>query len=135
MAASKLVIGTHALIEAPVQFQRLQLAVIDEQHRFGVGAARRAAQPKAKTAPAGDDRHPHPALAGADRLRRPGPFGDGRNAARPPAGEHHVLRPVERERAYTLIQSQVKAGRQAFIIYPLVEQGENGRQPGSGGRA
>ncbi len=45
-----------------------------------------------------------------------------------PAGrqpiETHVLAPLERERAYTLIQSQVAEGHQAFIIYPLVEKGE-----------
>jgi ATP-dependent DNA helicase RecG len=37
----------------------------------------------------------------------------------------HVLRPVERERAYNLIRAQVEEGRQAFIIYPLVEQGDS----------
>ena len=47
----------------------------------------------------------------------------------PPGGSRsstHVLRPVERERAYNLIRSQVEQGHQAFIIYPLVEQ--NGRR-------
>jgi len=47
-----------------------------------------------------------------------------------PAGrqpiETHVLAPLERERAYTLIRSQIELGHQAFIIYPLVEQGEDG---------
>ena len=38
--------------------------------------------------------------------------------------ETHVLHPLERERAYQLISSQIEAGHQAFIIYPLVEQGE-----------
>jgi len=46
-----------------------------------------------------------------------------------PAGripiETHVVMPVERERAYQLIRSQIAEGRQAFIIYPLVEQGDN----------
>jgi ATP-dependent DNA helicase RecG len=36
----------------------------------------------------------------------------------------HVLLPRERERSYALIRSQVERGRQAFIIYPLIEQGE-----------
>jgi ATP-dependent DNA helicase RecG len=39
--------------------------------------------------------------------------------------ETHILRPVERERAFSFIQKQVEAGHQAFIIYPLVEEGEN----------
>ena len=38
--------------------------------------------------------------------------------------ETHILMPLERERGYQLIRSQVKAGYQAFIIYPLVEKGE-----------
>ena len=38
--------------------------------------------------------------------------------------ETHVLTPTERERAYTLVQGQVKSGHQAFIIYPLVEESE-----------
>jgi ATP-dependent DNA helicase RecG len=45
-----------------------------------------------------------------------------------PAGrqsiETHILYPMERERAYTLIKSQVQQGFQAFVIYPLVEQGD-----------
>jgi len=39
--------------------------------------------------------------------------------------ETYVLTPTERERAYTLVQSQVKSGHQAFIIYPLVEESED----------
>jgi ATP-dependent DNA helicase RecG len=49
-----------------------------------------------------------------------------------PAGrqpvETHVLNPLERERAYHLINTQIKEGRQAFVIYPLVEQGERGNE-------
>ncbi|MGB7876918.1 MAG: helicase-related protein, partial [Anaerolineales bacterium] len=45
-----------------------------------------------------------------------------------PAGRQpvstHVLRPQERERAYTLIRAQIESGRQAFIIYPLIEESE-----------
>ncbi len=37
----------------------------------------------------------------------------------------HILYPTERERTYTLIRAQIEAGHQAFIIYPLVEQGDN----------
>ena len=38
--------------------------------------------------------------------------------------ETHIVQPLERERAYQLIRSQVEQGHQAFIIYPLVEQSE-----------
>ena len=122
----KLVIGTHALIEAPINFQRLQLAVIDEQHRFGV--AQRAAL-------RGKGENLHLLVMTATPIPRSlalTVYGDLELSVMdemPPGRqpiETYVLRPVERERAYTLIQSQVNAGCQAFIIYPLVEQGENG---------
>jgi ATP-dependent DNA helicase RecG len=122
----QLVIGTHALIEAPISFQRLQLAVIDEQHRFGV-AQRSALRSK------GENLHllvmtatPIPrslalTVYGDLDLSVMDEMPPGRQPI-----ETFVLRPLERERAYTLIKSQLNAGNQAFIIYPLVEQGENG---------
>ncbi len=120
----KLVIGTHALIEDPVEFQQLQLVVVDEQHRFGV--AQRAAL-RAKGS------NPHLLVMTATPIPRSlalTVYGDldltvmdEMPAGRQPV-ETHVLNPVERERAYHLIHTQIKEGRQAFIIYPLVEQGE-----------
>lgn len=122
----KLVIGTHALIEAPITFQRLQLAVIDEQHRFGV-AQRATLRSKGE--------NPHLLVMTATPIPRSlalTVYGDldlsvmdEMPAGRQPV-DTYVLRPVERERAYTLITSQINEGHQAFIIYPLVEQGENG---------
>lgn len=120
----KLVIGTHALIEDPVDFQRLQLAVIDEQHRFGV-SQRSILRSKGE--------NPHLLVMTATPIPRSlaltiygdldlsvmdqMPFG------RLPV-ETHVLHPLERERAYQLVRSQIALGQQAFIIYPLVEQGD-----------
>src|SRR5512142_2649660 len=120
----KVVIGTHALIESPVQFQNLQLAVIDEQHRFGV--AQRAALRAKGT-------NPHLLVMTATPIPRSlalTVYGDLDLSVMdemPPGRQPvstHVLRPLERERAYTLIRSQVEKGHQAFIIYPMVEQGE-----------
>ncbi|MBU1660375.1 MAG: ATP-dependent DNA helicase RecG [Chloroflexi bacterium] len=122
--AIKVVIGTHALIEGPVEFADLELAVIDEQHRFGV---RQRAALRSK----GDN--PHLLVTTATPIPRSlalTVYGDldlsvidemppGRQAV-----ETHVLYPKERERAYRLIQRQVEAGQQAFIIYPLVEESE-----------
>ena len=71
----KIVIGTHAVIEGPVQFKDLQFVVIDEQHRFGVEQRKELRSKGTQSAFAGDDRDTHPALAGADSVWRPRYFG------------------------------------------------------------
>lgn len=120
----KLVVGTHALIEGPIEFQRLQLAVIDEQHRFGV-AQRSALRAKGE--------NPHLLVMTATPIPRSlslTVYGDLDLSVMDemPLGrlpiETHVLTPLERERAYAFVNSQIELGHQAFIIYPLVEQGE-----------
>lgn len=126
----KLVIGTHALLESPVQFQQLQLAVIDEQHRFGV-AQRSILRAKGS--------NPHLLVMTATPIPRSlalTVYGDLDLSVMdemPPGRQPvdtHVLHPVERERAYQLISSQVDIGFQAFIIYPLVElNSEDDEQP------
>jgi ATP-dependent DNA helicase RecG len=113
----KVVIGTHALLEDPVQFADLELAVIDEQHRFGVDQ-RAVLRSKGRT--------PHLMVMTATPIPRSLAltlYGDldlsimdEMPAGRQPVSTH-VLLPQERERAYTLIRSQIKSGRQAFIIY------------------
>jgi ATP-dependent DNA helicase RecG len=120
----KVVVGTHALIEDPIVFQDLQLAVIDEQHRFGV-EQRAALRNKGTT--------PHLLVMTATPIPRSLAltlYGDldlsvmdEMPAGRQPI-ETYVLRPQELERAFSLIRSQIKDGRQAFIIYPLVEESE-----------
>ncbi len=118
----KLLIGTHALIEDPVEFKQLQLAVIDEQHRFGV-AQRSALRAK------GDN--PHLLVMTATPIPRSLAltiYGDLDLSVMDemPAGrqsiETHIFTPLERERAYSFIRSQIRQGYQAFIIYPLVDQ-------------
>jgi ATP-dependent DNA helicase RecG len=120
----KVLIGTHALIEEPVQFSDLQLTVIDEQHRFGVGQ-RAALRNKGN--------NPHLLVMTATPIPRSlaltlyGDLNlsimDEMPAGREPVSTH-VLAPTERERAYSLIRSQIKDGRQAFIVYPLIEESE-----------
>ncbi|PWH14142.1 MAG: DNA helicase RecG [Anaerolineae bacterium] len=120
----KVLIGTHALIEAPVQFKDLQLVVIDEQHRFGV-EQRAALRRKGE--------HPHLLVMTATPIPRSLAltlYGDldlsvidEMPAGRQPVSTF-VLTPLERERAYALIRSQVQAGRQAFIVYPLIEESQ-----------
>lgn len=120
--AIKLIVGTHALIEDPVEFADLQLAIIDEQHRFGV--AQRAALRAKGT-------NPHLMVMTATPIPRSlalTVYGDLEISVideMPPGRQivdTYVLYPKERERAYSLIRRQVEAGHQAFIIYPLVEE-------------
>ncbi|MEJ5240090.1 MAG: ATP-dependent DNA helicase RecG [Anaerolineales bacterium] len=119
-----IVIGTHALIEEAVRFADLQFAVIDEQHRFGV---EQRAQLRAKGTT------PHLLVMSATPIPRSLAltlYGDldlsvldEMPVGRQPV-QTYLLRPKERERAYTLIRSQIEAGRQAFIIYPLIDESE-----------
>ncbi|MFQ5615511.1 MAG: ATP-dependent DNA helicase RecG [Anaerolineales bacterium] len=120
----KLVVGTHALIEAPVIFDDLQLVIIDEQHRFGV-------KQRAALREKGDN--PHLLVMTATPIPRSlalTVYGDLDLSVMdemPPGRQEistHILYPLERERAYTLIKREVENGRQAFIIYPLVEESE-----------
>ncbi|HZM23455.1 MAG TPA: ATP-dependent DNA helicase RecG [Anaerolineales bacterium] len=120
----KIVIGTHAVIEGPVQFADLQLAVVDEQHRFGV-------QQRAELRSKGTS--PHLVVMTATPIPRSLAltlYGDldisimnEMPVGRQPVNTY-VLRPQERERAFTLLRGQIKDGKQAFIIYPLIEESE-----------
>jgi len=121
----KLVIGTHALIEDPIQFQNLQLAIIDEQHRFGV-AQRSALRKKGE--------NPHLLVMSATPIPRSLAltlYGDLELSVMDemPLGrqpiETYVLNPLERERAYCLLRKNAEKGLQAFIVYPLIEQSDN----------
>src|SRR3990172_2307358 len=120
----KIVIGTHAILEEPVAFQDLQFAVIDEQHRFGV--EQRAALRTKGT-------NPHLLVMTATPIPRSLAltlYGDldlsimdEMPAGRQPVNTY-VLRPQERERAFTLLRGQIKDCKQQFIIYPLIEESE-----------
>lgn len=120
----KLVVGTHALIEDPVAFANLGLAIVDEQHRFGV-EQRAALRSKGN--------NPHLLVMTATPIPRSlalTVYGDldltvmdELPPGRQPVGTY-VLMPRERERAYTVVRGQIEQGRQAFIIYPLIEETE-----------
>ena len=121
----KLLIGTHALLEEPVRFKNLHMAVIDEQHRFGV-EQRAALRSKGE--------NPHLLVMTATPIPRSLAltiYGDLDVSAifEMPAGrqpvETRIIYPLERERAYSFIKSQLKNNRQAFIVYPLIDQGDN----------
>ena len=118
------VIGTHALIQKDVGFKRLGLAVIDEQHRFGV-LQRSALRQKGF--------NPHVLVMTATPIPRTMAltlYGDldisvidelppGRQVVKT-----NCLEPQDREEAYTFLHRQVSNGRQAFIICPLIEESD-----------
>jgi ATP-dependent DNA helicase RecG len=117
-----LVVGTHALIEPDVRWRTLALAVIDEQHRFGV---RQRAALDAKGTPHTLHMTATPiprtlALAGYGDLDtsalRELPGGRRGIDTRVVAGERG------RARAYELVREQLRAGRQAYVVCPLIEQ-------------
>jgi len=124
--AIKVVIGTHALIEAPVEFANLGVVVIDEQHRFGV-AQRAALRGK------GGSANPHLLVMTATPIPRSlaltiyGDLDLSILDEMPPGRQPiktHILHANERERGYAFIRNQIQQGRQAFIIFPLVEESE-----------
>jgi len=121
-----LLVGTHALIEGEVQLARLGLAVVDEQHRFGT----RQRELLREKAGAG---RPHFLAMTATPIPRSlalAVYGEmalsvidelppGRTPVRT-----RVVTAAGRERAYQLVRDEVAAGRQAFVICPLIEESE-----------
>ena len=119
-----IVVGTHALIQKEVEFNKLGLAVIDEQHRFGV-LQRSGLRQKGF--------NPHVLVMTATPIPRTMAltlYGDLDLSVidELPPGRQVVitrwLEPQDREKAYSFLHRQVSNGRQAFIICPLIEESE-----------
>jgi len=120
-------VGTHALIQGSVRFKDLGLAIIDEQHRFGV------LQRAALRGKEGDIHAAHVLVMSATPIPRTLSltlYGDLDITVIDEMPPHrkpvktHWIPPLERERAYEFVRSQIEAGRQAFIICPLVEESD-----------
>jgi ATP-dependent DNA helicase RecG len=119
-------VGTHALIEDDVELAGLGLAVVDEQHRFGTRQRELLRQK------AGEGR-PHFLAMTATPIPRSlalavyGEMGlstlDELPPGRTPVATQVVV-PGQRAGAYELVREQVRAGRQAFVICPLIEESE-----------
>ncbi len=116
------VVGTHALIQSEVEFRGLNLVVIDEQHRFGV-VQRAALRQKGY--------NPHVLVMTATPIPRTLALTiykelDISLIDEMPPGRQKVITRVygkdQREAGYNLIRSEVRKGRQAFIICPLIEE-------------
>lgn len=119
-----LIVGTHALIEDPVQFKNLGLVVIDEQHRFGVGQ-RQALKQKGVS--------PHFLVMTATPIPRTlamTVYGDLDVSIinELPKGRQSIITrktfQSKRPQVMGFMREQLKAGRQAYIVYPLVEESE-----------
>jgi ATP-dependent DNA helicase RecG len=120
-----ILIGTHALIEDNVQFKNLGLVIIDEQHRFGV--AQRARLWEKSLNP------PHVLVMTATPIPRTLAmtlYGDldvsvidELPPGRVPVKTMHYTDP-ERNKVFAFIRSQIREGRQIYIVYPLITESE-----------
>jgi ATP-dependent DNA helicase RecG len=122
-----LAVGTHALIDPKVELARLGVCVVDEQHRFGV-EQRRALDAKRVEGMA-----PHVLHMTATPIPRTlslTAYGDLDTTAlrELPAGrqpiETRLVEEDERAGAYEFVREQLRAGRQAYVVCPLVEESE-----------
>ena len=120
----QLVIGTHALIEAPVRFRELGLAVIDEQHRFGVLQRSRLM---------GKGNQPDVLIMTATPIPRSlalTVYGDLDLSVLDelPPGRQPVETVLyserDRNRVYDLLKRELAQGRQAYVVYPLIEESD-----------
>jgi ATP-dependent DNA helicase RecG len=119
-----IVVGTHAIIQKGVEFHRLGMAVVDEQHRFGV-SQRSALRQKGTS--------PHVLVMTATPIPRTLAltlYGDLDLSIidQMPAGRQVIktrwLKPEQRDSAYAFIKREVDKGHQAFVICPLVEESD-----------
>lgn len=125
-----LVIGTHAVIEQQVQFARLALAIIDEQHRFGV--AQRLAL-RQKSSESGENIEPHLLMMSATPIPRTlamSHFADldvSTIDALPPGRKSVATRLFDQQRRGEVIArlaSHIAQGRQVYWVCPLIEESE-----------
>jgi len=120
-----LVVGTHALIEDDVVLNDLGLVVVDEQHRFGV-AQRQRLRLKARAMPNFLAMTATP-IPRSLALTVYGDVDVIELREMPPGRlpvETRVVRPDERSEAYEFVRSEVSAGRQVFVICPLIAESD-----------
>ena len=119
-----IVVGTHALIQGDVEIPGLGLAVVDEQHRFGV-MQRTSLRDKGK--------RPHLLAMSATPIPRSlalTVYGDMDNTLidQLPPGRRPIktrwVEPDKRDAAYGFLRKQIETGRQAFIVCPLISESE-----------
>ena len=121
---ARIVIGTHALIQEGVEFGSLGLVVVDEQHRFGV---------RQRMALSDEEMAPDTLIMSATPIPRSlalAAYGDldlsvldelppGRTPVRT-----RLEYPSKRDEIYAFVERELEAGRQAYVVYPLVEESD-----------
>jgi len=141
---AQLVIGTHALIQDRVEFEKLGLVIVDEQHRFGVmqrlklmkksdDRVARAPSPATERSPAGVDAEPDVLVMTATPIPRTlaltlyGDLDVSVLDELPPGRTPVVTRSVPDERApevWEFVRKQIAPGHQAYVVYPVIEENE-----------
>lgn len=133
-----LIVGTQALIQEGVDFHKLGLVIIDEQHRFGVmqrATLRNKAQAANGTQKQGTVVPPSPDVLVMTATPIPRTlaltlYGDLNVSVideMPPGRQTiktHWIKEREREKLYSTVRKEIQRGRQAYIVYPLVEESE-----------
>lgn len=117
-----IVVGTHALIQDDVQFKNLKLAVIDEQHRFGV---RQRGKLKEKTARLDLLTMTATPIPRTLALALYGDLSVSTLTELPPGRRPIQTRLADEFQANHLVAQEVQKGRQAYIVYPLIEESES----------
>jgi len=123
---AQVVIGTHALLEENVEFKRLGLAIVDEQHRFGV-------EQRMRLASKGAGLPPDVLVMTATPIPRTlaltiyGDLDVSVIDELPPGRRPIVTKHVQGDRVeqvYSFLKQQIELGRQAYIVYPVIEESE-----------
>jgi ATP-dependent DNA helicase RecG len=129
-----IVVGTHAILEPDVQFKKLGLAIVDEQHRFGV-EQRQALLEKGPLAKAAGAKPLHPDVLVMTATPIPRTLAltvygdldvsviDELPPGRKPIETRHVADDAV-EQVYSFMRQQIDLGRQAYVVYPVIEESE-----------
>ncbi len=121
----RIVVGTHALIQDEVRFSKLGLVIIDEQHKFGV---------KQRDALLNKGNNVERLFMTATPIPRTLALSihgdlDLSEIDELPAGripiKTAIVQPYQRQKAFDLIQGEVAKGRQAYIVFPLIDESES----------
>ena len=128
----KIIVGTHALLQEDVSFEKLALIVVDEQHRFGVSQRARLQELSFKSLDGLQEAVPHFLSMTATPIPRTltlAFFGnlDLSLLDELPKNRKPIITKIgstarDREKIYEFIRSEIRKGRQAFVIFPLVEE-------------